>query len=407
MEFDIPLALTDLEAPQREGAIGPKDKIDVAGMSDAEANSLVDRVAYDLCENDALCILEQEVFDQVYACSRDFRALSAIGRIRLADSLCSNLSVLSASVASLLAAGGGDTAGGADTVASHREALKAYATLIYWIADAADAEARDAPSAAATCASGAGKADKKAAAKSGKKTGQLVEWKWEEQRERVMHTMSGVLDADLWNLFRPRQPSEAFLGLFTRLACAAMESQGALRSKITKGAAFDMLGACALKWGQLDNVTTALVHLLNKHEHLPGPIAECAAAASDRHENARLAAALLREVGHVDPAEYKRQQLSDAVGVRCVGTFLAELAERMPKTTMTNVSLLLPHLDGEAYSLRSALVTVLGHLVSSDACSVRNAGRAPPPSCFKILIPLVYRDRIRMVSSYVRRIHRT
>ena len=109
--------------------------------------------------------------------------------------------------------------------------------------------------------------------------------------------------------------------------------------------------------------------MLNKHEFLPGPIAECAAVAAGRHENSRLAAALLREVGRVDPAEYKRQQLSDAVGVRCVGVFVAELAERMPKTTMTNISLLLPHLDGEAYSLRSALVTVLGHLVSADACS--------------------------------------
>ena len=68
MEFDIPLALTDLEAPQREGAIGPKDKIDVAGMSDGEANSLVERVAYDLCENDALCILEQEASDRVHSC---------------------------------------------------------------------------------------------------------------------------------------------------------------------------------------------------------------------------------------------------------------------------------------------------------------------------------------------------
>ena len=179
------------------------------------------------------------------------------------------------------------------------------------------------------------------------------------------------------------------------------------------------------------------MHLLNKHEHLPGPIAECAAVAADRHENARLAAALLREVGNVgaslvitragprttasarctpcledflfpahlsaqgpsvsisardgfqlqtltpfnsapksprterpaDPAEYKRQQAADAVGVRCVGTFVSELAERMPKTTMTNISLLLPHLDGEAYSLRSSLVTVLGHLVCSDASS--------------------------------------
>ena len=70
-----------------------------------------------------------------------------------------------------------------------------------------------------------------------------------------------------------------------------------------------------------------------------------------------------QQVGNVDPAEYKRQQLSDDVGVRCVGVFISELAERMPKTTMTNISLLLPHLDGEAYSLRSSLVTVLGELI--------------------------------------------
>ena len=368
MEFDIPLKLTDLETPQREGALGPKAHVDVAGMSDAEANDLVEQTAYDLCENDALCVLEQDVFDRAYACARDFAALKPIGRIRITDALCSNLSVLSASVASLLASGAGDAADATDVVASHREALKAYACLVHHVADVADAEARaTAGVAAATSAPGAGKADKKAAKKP--KGAPLVEWKWEEQRERVMHVMAGVLDADLWNLFRPRQPSEAFLGLFTKLGCLALESQPALRSKITKGAAFSMLGACALKWGQLENVTTALVHLLNKHEHLPGPIAECAAIAADRFENARLAAALLREVASVDPAEYKRQQLSDAKGVSAVGVFVAELAQRMPKTTMTNISLLLPHLDGEAYSLRSALVTVLGHLICSDASS--------------------------------------
>ena len=336
MEFDIPLKLTDLETPQREGALGPKAHVDVAGMSDAEANDLVEQTAYDLCENDALCVLEQDVFDRAYACARDFAALKPIGRIRITDALCSNLSVLSASVASLLASGAGDAADATDVVASHREALKAYACLVHHVADVADAEARaTAGVAAATSAPGAGKADKKAAKKP--KGAPLVEWKWEEQRERVMHVMAGVLDADLWNLFRPRQPSEAFLGLFTKLGCLALESQPALRSKITKNAAFSMLGACALKWGQLENVTTALVHLLNKHEHLPGPIAECAAIAADRFENARLAAALLREVASVDPAEYKRQQLSDAKGVSAVGVFVAELAQRMPKTTMTNI----------------------------------------------------------------------
>ena len=91
--------------------------------------------------------------------------------------------------------------------------------------------------------------------------------------------------------------------------------------------------------------------------------------AADRFENARLAAALLREVASVDPAEYKRQQLSDAKGVSAVGVFVAELAQRMPKTTMTNISLLLPHLDGEAYSLRRR----------SSPCSATSCARTPPP----------------------------
>ena len=44
MEFDIPLALADLEhRPQREGALGPKASVDVAGMSDAEAHEPTSR----------------------------------------------------------------------------------------------------------------------------------------------------------------------------------------------------------------------------------------------------------------------------------------------------------------------------------------------------------------------------
>lgn len=202
MEFDIPLKLGDLETQrQRDGALGPKEHVDVASMNDGDANELVEILAYDLCENDALCILEQDVFDRAYACARDFTYLKPIGRIRLTDALCSNLSVLSASVASLLASGAGDAGDATDVVASHREALKTYACLVHHVADVAEVEARKTMGvAASTAAPGAGKADKKAGKKKMHGAPALVEWKWEEQRERVMHVMAGVLDADLWNL---------------------------------------------------------------------------------------------------------------------------------------------------------------------------------------------------------------
>ena len=67
-----------------------------------------------------------------------------------------------------------------------------------------------------------------------------------------------------------------------------------------------------------------------------------------------------------DPREYKRRQLTDAAGVRNVGNFLEEIVNRMPKTTMRTVSLLIAHLDGDAYSLRSAVVSVLGRLLIAN-----------------------------------------
>ena len=155
MEFDIPLALTDLEtAPAREGALFPKDVQDVSSMRDVEANELVERLTHDLCDNDATCIMEQEIFDRAYVCVRDFHRLSVVARIRLCDALCSNLSVLSSAAHTMLAAGAG--ADGADAVASHREALKCYSTLVYHLAKGAEADA--APSAAAAPLAGAARA---------------------------------------------------------------------------------------------------------------------------------------------------------------------------------------------------------------------------------------------------------
>lgn len=292
--------------------------------------------------------------------NREFTELAAIERMRLIDALCSNLSVLSASVTACVVGGAGGDEAREEAMFAYRQALKAYATFIFHVCEQCESESKAGAAEAAVERTAKGKK------KAGSAKSKLVEWQWEEQRERIVHVMAGALDIDLWQVFRPKQPEEDFLLLFVRLGSMCLENPAALKSKVTKRAAFEMMGSCALKWGQLEQVTTALIHLLNKCEHLPGPIAELASAAADRFENAHLAAALIREVGRVDPHDYKMQQASDAVGVRCVGVFLSEIAERMPKTTMTNMSVLMPHLDGEAYSLRSAIVSVLGHLLISQ-----------------------------------------
>jgi condensin complex subunit 1 len=179
----------------------------------------------------------------------------------------------------------------------------------------------------------------------------------------VARTLCGVLSVDLGSLFRGRAVDTSFLTLFiTASSCVAGSASG-MKNKALRAAVGDALAMAALRYGQLTSVAAALSHLLGRHEHVAGPLAEWCEAAAKKQNDTRLPQALLKDIGSVPPAEYKRQAETDAVGVRNVCAFLVDLAERLPLTVGKNISLLRPHLDGDAPQLRCALVSVVGHLV--------------------------------------------
>ena len=53
-----------------------------------------------------------------------------------------------------------------------------------------------------------------------------------------------------------------------------------------------------------------------------------------------------------------------ASGVRNVAPFLPELASRRPRLVLSQISLILPHLDCEPYQLRSAIVATIGNILT-------------------------------------------
>mmetsp|Transcript_17259 Transcript_17259/g.41204 ORF Transcript_17259/g.41204 Transcript_17259/m.41204 type:complete len:1126 (-) Transcript_17259:192-3569(-) len=75
------------------------------------------------------------------------------------------------------------------------------------------------------------------------------------------------------------------------------------------------------------------------------------------------ASALLTEIAIVPPASYKAQQLTDSKGLRCAANFIEKLAEAMPSVAVAHASIFAPHLGGEAYTLRSAIMTMFGHCI--------------------------------------------
>jgi condensin complex subunit 1 len=164
-----------------------------------------------------------------------------------------------------------------------------------------------------------------------------------------------------------------------------------------------------LRYQQLDAVSSALVDLLNQYEHTPVVVAEILRHSVAEWDDGRLAAAVIQEISSADPAEYERQQTAtgEKAGVRSIASFVDEVSNKLPKLMATQIALLLPHLGGKAWSLRSGIVSALGHLLAkafepnSEAKEDQGAVMARLRSKQHLLDILC--ERIRDQSSYTRK----
>ena len=143
---------------------------------------------------------------------RSFLTLPALAKTHLIDSLCSSLSLLNASAASLLESEDRSDPEKENVAAQHDSALNAYIFFLHWIATQAEQESRETVSKTAPTANAAGRGRTKA-----KKSAQICsEWSWESDRQKVAKAFAGVGQVDLWQLCRPRNPDEAFLLLWSK-----------------------------------------------------------------------------------------------------------------------------------------------------------------------------------------------
>jgi condensin complex subunit 1 len=112
----------------------------------------------------------------------------------------------------------------------------------------------------------------------------------------------------------------------------------------------------------LGTVLAALMDMLHSFEHMASICAELCCMISEKPTN-RLAVELIREVGRLDTAAATGPDAGKASGIKFVAPFIQELAQRRPQIVLSNISHVLPHLDSEPYTLRSAIVTAIGHIL--------------------------------------------
>ncbi|KAL4434047.1 hypothetical protein ABPG75_000488 [Micractinium tetrahymenae] len=411
-EFTIPGDPEALWAPDCELAFRCEAFVDLSDAPLEEVGDAAENLAFVLCDQDPLCIVEQANFDQLCSLVAAWARVEGPKRRQLLDSLCSSLTCLNAWIDKLLAVP--PDAQNPESVRQHRSAYKAYLFFLAWISGVAsrEAAAAAAPGGAGGDAAsqlsqavGGGRGRKKKAAASGGVAG----WDWGAMFPKVVKAVAQAFNTDLWALFRPSGPEEAMLIKAIQLATSALEDPASLKCEEQAANAAHILAMAALKYQQLDNVTAALVDLLTKYEHTPVLVAGTLRYTIQQWDDGRLAAAVLGEIAAVDPAEYERQQNAsgEKAGVRSVAAFVKEMASQLPRLMANQIALLLPHLGGKAYSLRSAIVHATGSLLHKafDSNAVTDAADAQGAQARlrskQHLLDLLS-ERIRDQSSYTR-----
>lgn len=206
----------------------------------------------------------------------------------------------------------------------------------------------------------------------------LAGFDWASLRSGLLGSIAQASLADYSGMWSHGVAEEAFMGCFTRLAAACFEDASLAKDKQLRGTAALLLVAAAgrcpaigssaavaamTRVQRLDHAAVALVAGLgavsaDPGSCLPGGQADAGALRSARDSVTSLVRELLVEVGRLAAGSSR-----DTAGSRHLASFLSELSDTLPLAVLQNLSALHRHLDGDAYALRSAVVSALASLL--------------------------------------------
>ncbi|XP_029875885.1 condensin complex subunit 1 isoform X1 [Aquila chrysaetos chrysaetos] len=180
---------------------------------------------------------------------------------------------------------------------------------------------------------------------------------WEEDREPLLRLLTQVLQLDLHKLWGGSVVEEEFVSLMTGSCYRILENSsiGLQKYRATREAVTHLLATALVHYDHMFNATLKITQMLQHFEHVAPVFAQAVSLWATEYGLKSLVGELLREVGQKCPQDLTR----DASGIKGYATFITELAEQIPALVLSNMSVLLRHLDGESYMMRNAVLVAM------------------------------------------------
>ncbi|KXS19739.1 hypothetical protein M427DRAFT_152232 [Gonapodya prolifera JEL478] len=340
-----------------EGSLDIPDEF-APGSSPDEIEPRLNEIV-DSIENDPMVVADTQIYDLLRSFLKYFETLSPEHRLKLATTIISALSSVTALLSTSL------SSDSSEAFRSLKDPVAAASFLLHWLLRKAEKVARSEQSqSAATGGSTTGKGTK-GAAKGKKKAATAVDdgWDWVNLRERALRASRALLVLDVERVFISTAERDSLVNLFTKPIYQCMEDKEALR-QFPVETALDVLCVCVAKHGHGFGAKTTIFLNLTSYDHLSELMADFLHDLATKYGHTQLSDEVLTDVGHMDFNVNEGEGLSQRSTLpKSFATFLVRLATSNPKLVLRHMVALQNLLDAESYTIRSAFVEVIGALV--------------------------------------------
>ncbi|KAM6321256.1 condensin complex subunit 1 [Aegotheles albertisi] len=335
-EFRLPLEAADLLRDGGDGRYVVEEVLPARQLPPALAAF---RAAFRT--RGALAVLQH--FDALYSLLRHFGAAGAAAKEDALELMMRVVSRHSNELPTVL----GDPGLSQVDRATHLNALKMNCYLLAGLVDAFEMDTRM-----------SGLLEVDAAGKNRAKTSGSL---WEEEREPLLRLLTQLLQLDLRQLWGGLVVEEEFVSLIAGTCYRILEnpSIGLQKYRATREAVTHLLAAVLVHYDHMFNATLKITQMLQHFEHVAPVFAQAVSLWATEYGLKSLVGELLREIGQKNQLDVAR----DASGIKGYATFVTELAEQVPALVLSNMSVLLAHLDGESYMMRNAVLAAMAEVL--------------------------------------------
>ncbi|KAK2516781.1 Ncapd2 [Columba guinea] len=338
-EFHLPLVPTDLLRDSGPGRYVVQDILPARELPPALTAF---RAAFRA--QGALAVLQH--FDPIYSLLHHFQAVGIAVKEDALELMMQVASHHSNELPAIL----GDSGLSHSDRAAHLNTLKMNCYLLAGLVDAFEMD---------TCRNGLLEVDPGGKSKKNRtKTSGSV---WEEEREPLLRLLMQLLQLDLCQLWGGSVVEEEFVSLVTGSCYRILEnpSIGLQKYRATRETVTRLLAMALNHYDHQFNATLKITQMLQHFEHVASVFAQAVSLWATEYGLKSLVGELLREIGQKCTQDSTR----DVSGMKGYAIFISELAEQIPALMLSNISVLLCHLDGESYMMRNAILAAMAEVL--------------------------------------------